>query len=64
MRPSRGLDMIAPSALKAFGVGMHGILECLDRFPGVPQKDLTVVCYGCGDAHHIPFLVSFFPDVR
>jgi len=64
MRPSRGLDLIAPSSLKAFGVGMHGILECLDRFPGVKQKDLTVVCYGCGDGRHIPFLVSFFPDVR
>ena len=64
MRPPRGLDLIAPSSLKAFGVGMHGILECLDRFPAVKQKDLTVVCYGCGNGRHIPFLVSFFPDVR
>ena len=64
MTSIRGLDLIPTSSLKAFGVGMHGILEFLDRFPAVKERDLRVVCYGCGDGRHIPFLVSFFPGVQ
>jgi hypothetical protein len=45
-------------------VDIHGILEFLDWFPTVKERDLRVVCYGCGDGRHIPFLVSFFPGVQ
>jgi hypothetical protein len=64
MRPARGLDLIPTSSLKAFGVGLHGILEFRDRFPSVREIDMRVVCYGCGDGRHIPFLVSLFPDLK
>jgi hypothetical protein len=56
--------MIRRQNKKAFGVGVHGILEFLNRFPDVKEQDMRVVCYGCGDGGHIPFLVSLFPSVQ
>ena len=64
MKRVRGLDLISSSNVKFFGVGMHGILEFLDRFPGVTQSNMRVVCYGCGLGGHIPFLMSIFPGIR
>ena len=64
MKRVRGLDLISSSNVKFFGVGMHGILEFLDRFPDVKQSNMRVVCYGCGLGGHIPFLMSIFPGIR